>query len=179
MFTFKLKSLVVLFGFLLAIPNISFAYFTTGQTATKINENTLLYTVSYKFNFGKNGGRMPIGAVRGLEFGTSSPYVGYDLLQDSETPVTVEESYSVVLSNAKVVDNEYYVPPGQTASFILVALVHLPPNFVPESTRDYDLSLQVTSLPFTILSEEKEFKNQLNPSELQYYLTPEIDIKVR
>ena len=176
MFTFKLKSLVVLFGFLLAIPNISFAYFTTGQTATQINDNTLLYTVTYKFGMKNAALRMPIGAVRGLEFATTSPYVGYDLLKDSETLVTGGESYSLVLSNAKIQNNEYYVPKGQGATFTLVTLVKLGTD-TASLNDDAKISLQVTSLPFKIISGGKASNNRLNPSELQYYLTPEIDVK--
>lgn len=177
MFTFKIKTLVLFVGVLIIMPNFTFAYFTTGQSATKVNDNTLLYTITYQFGMKNSALRMPIGAVRGLEFGTTSPYLGYELLQDSETPITGGESYSLVLSNAKVVDNEYLIPSGQAAEFTLVTLVHLPDNFVPETTKDYDLSLLVTSLPFTIISDGKKLKNKLNPSELQYYLTPKIDVK--
>lgn len=173
----KTRFLVALLALIALAPQAAFAYFTTDQKAVQINEDTLLYTVTYKFGLEKSELRMPVGAVRGLQFGDASPYVGYTLLQDSETPVTKGDTYSIVLSNMEIVDGEYYVPAGKVGIFTLVTLVKLSPDFISVEERDYNLSMRVTSLPFTMMKDGKEINAQLNPSELQYYTTPELDLK--
>lgn len=174
---FKMNLNILLFVALLAVPQLSFAYFTTAQDAVQINNNTLLYTVTYKFGLPTSDLRMPIGAVRGLQFGDASPYVGYVLLRDGEMEVASGTTSGLVLSSAKVVDNEYFVPKGEVATFTLVTLVKVSDDFVTADVKDYDLSLLVTSLPFTIIKGEAKVSAQLNPSELQYYVTPELDLK--
>ena len=82
----------------------------------------------------------------------------------------------MVLSSAKVENGSYLVQRGEAANFILFALVTLPVIDV-EDEEDYDLALQVTSLPFVMTAVDgTETKGQLNPSELQYYVTPKLDI---
>lgn len=159
------------------IPQATFAYFTTDQKAVQINEDTLLYTVTYRFGLKNSELRMPVGAVRGVRFGDTSPYLGYTLLKDSETPVTKGNTYSIVLSDAKIVDNEYYLPAGKTGSFTLVTLVKLASDLILAKDDDYNLSLRVTSLPFTIIRDGKDIKARLNPTELKYYTTPELNLK--
>ncbi len=173
---FKISLLILLLA-IIVVPSVSSAYFTTAQSAIKLNEDTLLYTVTFKFGFPSSDLRMPIGAVRGLQFGDASPYVGYTLLKDSETAVASGTAAGLVLSKAKIVDNEYFVPKGEVGTFTLVALVKVTDDFVPTDAKDYDLSIQVTSLPFTMIKGKSVVKAQLNPSELQYYITPELDLK--
>ena len=174
--TFKIYFLVLLLAIVM-VPQVSKAYFTTAQEAVKLNEDTLLYKVTYKFGLPKSDLKMPIGAVRGIQFGDASPYLGYTLLQDSETVVASGTTAGLVLSKAKIVDNEYFVPKGEVATFTLVTIVKVSPDLVPVEAKDYDLSMQVTSLPFTIIKDKSEVSAQLNPSELKYYITPELDLK--
>lgn len=176
MLNIKIKFFLLLVA-LVAVPQVSSAYFTTAQSAVKLNEDTLLYTITYKFGLPNRDLRMPVGAVRGIQFGDASPYLGYTLLKDSETAVASGTTVAFVFSNAKIVDNEYFVPKGEVGTFTLVTLVKLSPDFVPVDAKDYDLSLQVTSLPFTMIKDESEIPAKLNPSELQYYITPELDLK--
>ena len=88
--------------------------------------------------------------------------------KDSETLVTVEESYSLVLSNAKVVDNEYYVPPGQPLLFWF-ALVRVASKLCSGLLETMNFT-QVTSLPFKIISGGKASKNQ-PPIPLNFNIT--------
>ncbi len=173
----KIKIFLLALIALVGLPQVSSAYFTTEQTATKIDEDTLLYTVTYRFGFLNRELQMPIGAVRGLEFGTTSPYAGYIIQDDEKNVETGGSAYSIVLSNAKVVGNEYYLPAGKSATFTLVTLLNLTPEMITPKDGDRDLSLLMTSLPFTMMKEGKAMPGRLNPSELQYYVTPELDIK--
>ncbi len=179
----NIKSSVITGIILLAsvLPASASAYFTTDQKAVQINSDTILYTVTYQFGVKAGALRMPIGAVRGLQAGDPSPYVGYTLYSDDKEVVDNGSTYSLVLSDAKVENNEYYVPQGEARSFTLVTLVKLGENFIPAEDKKMDLSLQVTSLPFTMISKKEnmamELGLRLNPTELQYYTTPEIHLK--
>jgi len=164
-YLFPLPVLLVILSML--IPNLTFAYFSTNQTATVINDSQILFTVTYKFGFKKYNGMMPIGAVRGLEFGNPSPYLGYKILDKQGKTVIDGTAYSIVLSDAKVVNNSYYIPKGVLKTFTLVTLYSL-----PKETSINDVSLRVTSLPFMMQNEKKEITTKMNPSELQYYTTP-------
>ena len=82
------------------------------------------------------------------------------------------KSKALVLSNAEIKDGRYYLPKGKSGTFTLVALVDL--NKAP--TKE-NVSLLMTSLPFTMIDKSTKIEAKLNPSELQYYRTPEVDLK--
>ena len=159
-----------------ALPHVSSAYFSTEQHAFKIDDTHVLYTVSYSFGTEKYALNMPVGAVRGLKHGDASPYLGYSLVKNGEEVITDGEATALVLSSTKVENGSYIVKRGEAANFVLFALVTLPAIEV-EDDEDYDLALQVTSLPFVMTAADgTKTKGQLNPSELQYYVTPNLDI---
>jgi len=152
------------------IPQVSSAYLTTSQTATRLNDTTILYTVSYSLGSGVYDMRAPIGATESSA--ELSAYVEYVFLDDG-VEYTEGESAALVLSAASITDAEYIIDRGDGYIFTLVSLLT-----VPADSSDLDLSLQVTSLPFTLISpaDNTENPNRLNDSELQYYVTPAVKI---
>lgn len=170
--THKLKLALGLFVFSCVIsPVAAEAYFTTAQSATKLTDDTSLYTVTYKFGFLNRELYMPITAVRGLA--TSSPAfsVGYDLLTPTNTVVTSGFALGIVLTDdedVEIRDNAYYLPEGRSAEFTLMTVVRTTPG-AQEGT-----SLLMTHLPFTMIKGDEVIKARLNPSELQYYRTPAV-----
>ncbi len=167
--------LVVCGGLVLA-PSATLAYFTTDQSAIQLNENTMLYTVTYRFGMENNGLAMPAGAVRLTDSAsTTSPYVGYEVMVDDTLMPTLGQSAAFVFSSSPIADAEYVVAEGTDAVFVLAVLLTITPEEIATLGNDPDLSIQVTSLPFTIVSDDGERANRLNPSELQYYRTPAID----
>ena len=176
MITFKLKLFIGVFAFTLLLPSTSKAYFTTDQTATRINSETILYTVTYEFGLSGRELYMPIGALRDDNSTTSSPYLKYTLL-DKEDRTDIGKSAGLVFStdeDVEIRDNQYYLAPDKTAKFTLVTLVNLPAD---QLESNLDLSLLVTSLPFTMVKGGTPIPAHLNPSELQYYRTPTISLK--
>jgi hypothetical protein len=69
-----------------------------------------------------------------------------------------------VLSNARLEDGMYVIPKGVAASFTLLVMYT-----IGEGETDTMFRNQVTHLPFTF---DKTEQQKLNPSELQYYVTP-------
>jgi hypothetical protein len=180
-------SLVVL-G-VLSIPTPSQAYLTTSQSAVDLGNEMVLFTVSYKFGFLNREVYMPIAAKRNKDFSDVGTDAGYSILFDGKNDAQATTSKissgvtlnytvlpgkarAIVLSDAEIKDNRYYLPQGKSATFTLVALVDMSNSEAKE-----DISLLMTSLPFTMIKDGAPIEARLNPSELQYYKTPEITLK--
>ena len=161
-----------IFATILLLPQASSAYFTTDQTATRLTENTAIYTVTYKFGLEGRDLYMPIGAQRGTN-GTS-PYLEYKFLNDDDSLFETGTSAGFVFTTDKdveIVENQYYIPAGESAVFTLVTLLTIPQDEIRDNLA---ISLNVTNLPFTMTINGAENKNQLSPSELQHYRTKEL-----
>ena len=188
-----MKLHVFIFGFVvfgaLVLPTQSQAYLTTSQSAVDVGNDMILFTISYKFGFLNREVYMPIAAKRNKEFTDKGTDAGYSILFDGNNNATATSSTfgsgitlnytvlpgkarAIVLSNAEIKENRYYLPKGKNGTFTLVALV----DVSKLKTKD-DISLLMTSLPFTMIKDGKPIEARLNPSELQYYKTPEITLK--
>ncbi len=168
----KLVLGLFVFSFLIT-PAASEAYFSTAQSATKITVDTTLFTITYKFGFLNRELYMPIVTERGLQATSTKFSVGYDLLSEDDETLNAGSATAIVLSGDKDIEiknGRYYLPQGKSAEFTFVALVNTPAN------ETADASLLVTHLPFIMVKEDEEIAARLNPSELQYYRTPEVEL---
>ena len=174
------------------VPSVSQAYSTTAQSAIDLGNNKALFTITYKFGFLNREAYLPILASRNKNFEASGPNAGYTVLFNGKTEAKVASStmqtndvnlklnYSIlpgkakaiVLSDAQIKDGRYFLPKGKSGTFTLVAIV----DMSTIANKD-DMSLLMTSLPFTMIDNGKRMEAQLNPSELQYYKTPTLDLK--
>lgn len=168
-----MKVVGLLFAFLILLsPTASEAYFTTAQSATRLTNDTVMFTVTYDFGFANRDLYMPIMAARSTGADMKSHLVEFSILSDDEV-LTIGTSNALVLttdSDVKIKNGQYYLEPGESASFTLVALLTIP----KEQQLDEKLSLLMTWLPFTMVKDGVEVGARLNPSELQYYRTPEV-----
>jgi len=151
------------------VPGATHAYLTTSQTAVPYGNDKILFTVSYKFGFLNRDVYMPISAVRGLDTNDKSGNLGYGVVVDGVIDVKIGSTTALVLSSAEIKDGRYYLPRGKNGTFTLVAIMDNKP-----AQNAKNLSLLVTSLPFTMVEKGKNYEAQLNPSELQYYVTPKV-----
>lgn len=173
--TQKLKLVVGTFLLVLTLPNASEAYFTTAQSATQINQDTILYTVTYQFGFLNRELYMPIVATRDLATTSNEFKIGYSIL-DGNTPTNLGTAYTVALSDdedIQIKNGQYYLPDKKSAKFTLVTLLKTSPELVAKNP---DLSLLVTNLPFLMVKDGQDIPARLNPSELKYYLTPAVKL---
>ncbi len=181
----------LLLGALIA-PNATHAYKTTAQTAVDLGNGTALFTVSYTFGFLNREVYMPIMADRNKDFDDKGTDAGYSILFNgtNEAKATTSiltsntanaslnytvlpgKSKAIVVSDAEIKDGRYYLPKGKSGTFTMVALVDL-----SKTTQKDDVSLLMTSLPFTMIDNKKRIEARLNPTELQYYKTPEVSLK--
>jgi len=159
------------------LPSLTHAYFTTDQSALKVNDHTALYTITYKFGFEKRDLYMPITAVRDLSVDSDEFKLGYSLVNNGGATTSVGRITALALTDdpdVTIKDNRYFVPAGSAATFTLVAIVDLDQTEI--DNHNLNLSLLVTNLPFLMVRKEDnlEILAHLNPSELQYYITPPV-----
>lgn len=158
--------------FLALLPQVTLGYFTTGQTATKLSNTASLFTIEYAFGWGKNDIYMPIFAERGLAWESTLKKVGYTLREDAKDIATNGKASAIVLSNAPIVDGMYKLEKGKAQKMTLV-VVFTTASTTPET----DYALQVDRLPFYVDKGNKQLQTlQLNPSELAYYVTKEVEL---
>lgn len=154
---------------LLVIPGVSSAYTTSEQTAVQIDETTALYSITYSFGLKSNDLYMPREVVRDQNWKESTSTLGFVVLEDSKRLSAAGSAAGVVLSDAKVTtDGLYYIPAGHAATFTLYVILQTQPTDL-----EADYAIRVTDLPF-LRGDEREHL-YLNPSELQYYQTPETE----
>jgi hypothetical protein len=156
-----------------SIPASSQAYEVTNQTAVRLNDNTLLFTITSRFSFLNYALDMPVSAMRNTEPELTFPNVGYGLFTNDNKPFTAGETYSVVLSDAQLVGDRYKLATSTAGYFTLVTLVKLPDNY---QNTGQEIHLRTTTQPYTIKNQTQEIKSQLTPKQLEPHKTPQIKI---
>lgn len=154
------------------LPQVTLGYFTTGQTATKLSNTASLFTIEYAFGLEKNDIYMPIIAERGLAWESEAKKVGYTLRENGEDIMTNGKATGIVLSSAPIVNGMYKLEKGNAHKMTLLVILTTSST---ESESDY--ALQVDKLPFYVDKGDQGLQTlQLNPSELQYYVTKEVEL---
>lgn len=169
-----MKILHITFGvctalLLVLLPQSSEAYFTTAQTGTQFGETAAIYTIEYAFGLQKNDIYMPIVAERGLGWKSDAHKLGYTI--HSEDGVSTNgTTAAIVLSNAPIVDGMYKIAKGTAQKMTLLVVFS-----TTDALSKENYTLQVDQLPYYVDKGETELKVlQLNPSELQYYVSPAV-----
>ena len=111
---------------------------------------------------------MPVFGERNLPFGAEEDALGYVILEDRFAS-DVGTAEGIVLSNAERVGAMYKIPKGTAAKMTLGIIFT-----IPEDALEADYQLQIQELPF--YAGDDRMYRRLNPSELQYYITPEIEL---
>ena len=165
---------VVFFSFCLFVSSLenTYAYFTKEQSAQRLDDTHILYTVTYDFGSQKSDFLMPILALRSSEYNRELSTLTYEFYNDDEV-YREGSATGIVLSKASIKGQNYFIPRGVAKRFVFVSLLTLP----NKDTDVSNLRLHVTNLPFEMISTKQSLKGQLNPSELKYYVTPTIDEK--
>lgn len=169
----KYISSFALLAFVICLtPQVANAYKTTGQTAVKLTPTTAFYTISYVFGSPSRDTYMPIHTMRDGSNSSDPLTLGYEILEDKKTQTDVGETAAIVLSNAKIVGKNYFIPAGSATKFTLI-------NFfkTDADTPENDYALHVTGLPFTQYNQDNvEINSKLNKYELSYYQTDEVGL---
>lgn len=160
---------IIFAALLLILPASASAYISTGQQAIRVNDTTALFFIEYEFGHESHDLFLPVLAKRGQDHGTEAKTIGFELLEEGSF---VNENASVqaaVISEAPIENGMYKVPKGYATTFRFAAIVTTDPD-----ADEVDYSIQITDLPFYF--DGMENKQQLNPSELRYYRTEEVEL---
>lgn len=178
--------------FVFSVPGITQAYSVTNTSAKDLGNGYALFTVTYKFGFLNREMYMPIVASRNTKYTDTGSNVGYSILINNETGAKAStslmqngemsaslnysilpgKSKAIILSEAEIKDNHYYLPEGKSETFTLIALVDMN-NVVTKN----DISLQMTSLPYIMVDDKEQFQTRLTESELTAYKSPTVSLK--
>ena len=155
---------------LTCLPARTDAYFTTEQSARAISESLGIYSLSFNLSHPSLDIYVPSEVARSS---VAADKIGYDLMAASETVSDFGNLYGVLIGDVdETEDGYYYIPAGRVGSFTLYTIfVH---DYDPEIIAEDDYAMKMTHLPFYF--GEERAKNGLNPSELDKYLTPELDL---
>lgn len=148
------------------------AYFTTGQTQTRLDDNSVLFTIEYAFGYTDKDTYMPVTAVRNLPWKSNEKKIGYKLVDHTGSTTAIGSAKGIVLSNLPIVDLMYKLERGKAHKMTLVVVL-----VVPQDTARNRYKLQVDKLPFYVGTDVSKLATyQLNPSELQYYVTKPVEL---
>lgn len=168
MYTKNISALVIACAFCFFVAQPASAYFTTKQTAVAVTPSTALYSIEYAFGLEDKDIYMPIIAERGLDHGSDEKKLGYTLREDGIEEIKHGKSVAVVFANAPIVDGMYKLEKGKAHTMTLVVVYT-----AGAQTQENEYAVQVDELPYYIASEDGTMQYlKLNPSELQYYITP-------
>ena len=163
---------IVVLGLIILIPKSSNAYFSTHQSAQQFGDK-VLFTVTYQFGTADYDLYMPIMAVRDLGIDNKTNNLGFTILDNKiATSTTAGKTNALVLAKLPIKGDQYFIPHGTRAEFNLITILD-----TKNVANNSNLSLLVTSLPFTMVEPADTVKAHLNPTELQYYVTPKILLK--
>lgn len=157
---------------ILFLPTNTFAYKTTDQTAKRLTPTTAMYSITYVFGSPSRDLYLPIRTIRDGNDNSEVLSLGYEILEDKKTHTNAGETAALVFSNAKIVNNTYFIPAGSAAKFTLVGFLR-----TSVTTPEADYALKVNGLPFTEYNRFGDrIDSALNESELSYYITDEIEL---
>lgn len=166
----KKRIFSILFSALIAAtPLTGHAYLTTSQRAIEIDETTALFFITYEFGNTTKDFYLPVLAVRDQEHGSEVKSVGFSVFEDGEEATDVGATQAIVLADAPLANGMYRVPAGTANRFTLAVILT-----TDEDTPETDYTVAMTDLPF--YSGDELTYMHLNPSELQYYRTPEVEL---
>ncbi len=151
------------------LPQVSAAYEVTSESAVRLNDNTVLFSITYKFGFLNRDLYMPYQTAR--EESVFSDKVSYGFYSEGALLET-GAGPAIVLTDDKdveVLDGQYYLPRGKNAEFTLVGVLRL-----DETAPRNALSMHIGNLPFTMVNGDTKTPGRVLPEELNAYRTDSI-----
>jgi len=155
-----MKMFCAVTALILVTPFTTYAYKTTGQSVTKINDSYALFTIDYTFGFLNRETYLPIVASRGKTAATND--LEYEILGTDNQILKGGVVTALILSGTTIEKNQYYLPKGKNGSFKLVVLLRL------DETLSQRPALQITDIPLVL---EKDSKKTLTTFPTESFAT--------
>jgi hypothetical protein len=160
----KLPFYVALFSIALisALPHSSFAYSTSEQTAVRLSDSHVLFTITYDIGFLNRAAYAPLVA----NTGTIANEVSYSIIASNGNKMYVPSAGFVTAKNAVLENNYYRLQMGKKSDFTLSVIAAIPKS-------DVEHSLKITKLPFILIDKDNTTRlSEFEPSTISDYQTP-------
>lgn len=149
---------------LVAGPSTAAAYGTSEQTAVRLTESHVLFSITYDLGFLNRGTYAPLVANTGRELNE----VHYQIQNEAGAVVPVRSAGFVTATHSEVKNNFHKLEYGKKSDFTLYVIAEIPQT----SAEHY---LQITKLPFILIDKD----NSMNLSgvvadRLPEYKTPAV-----
>jgi len=151
---------------LVLLPQLSLAYEVTDTNVTRLNQDTVLFSITYDFGFLNRDMLTPMRAVQGQD-----QIVNALSYQITSANTVLENVFApaVVLtkdSDVSMQAGQYYLPRGERAEFTLIGLLRL-----ADTDPTNALRLEITHLPYITINGDAQSLGAVLPSELPTYRT--------
>lgn len=118
--------------------------FSGAGEVTRLANNVFMYSETVTLTADEDALSVPIRAVPQMQPGIGSDILKYRTLLDGRAWAGLE-TYAAVVSQTPIENFRYVLPPGETAEFMLVALLVLPDQ--EPIKPDLEVGFDVTSFP--------------------------------
>lgn len=154
---------------LLSSPVSSLAYNTTAQSAVRLTDTHVLFTIDYRLGFMNRAAITPLFAQPGVvpQVGKAAT-IGFSIIDDTGATVTPTAVAGITVAEtpSSIQNMQYTLDYGKNSNFTLLVFAEL-----PKSEREYQL--QVNTLPFYLIdTDQTTTMSQIDASTLKNYQTP-------
>lgn len=154
--------LTAVFALILISPQNSQAASTSAQTAVRLTDSHVLFTITYDIGFLNRATYAPIIANTGL----TQNEVSYSITAADGNKMYVPSAAFITATHAVVENNYYKLAYGKKSDFTLAVIAT-----IPKSETEY--SLTVTKMPFILINKDNSTRlSEYTPTNLANYKTP-------
>ena len=151
-----------LFALALISPQNTFAASTSAQSAVRLTDNHVLFTITYDIGFLNRATYAPILA----NTGKMQNEVSYSITAANGNKMFVPSAGFITATHAVVENNFYKLEYGKKSDFTLAVIAT-----IPKSETEY--SLTINKMPFILIDKDESTRlSEYTPENLKDYKTP-------
>ena len=152
-----------LLAVLVLSPLTSHAYGTSEQTAVRLSDTHVLFTITYKLGFLNRESSLPIIANTGFD-----KDISFVITDQNNSQITANTHSIILRDKAELKNKRYFLPEGKNSNFTLVAVAE-----IPKSDTDTTHQLKIINLPFITIDDDKVAKlGKVDENTLTEFQTP-------
>jgi len=147
---------------LILSPITSHAYGTSEQSAVRLSDTHVLFSITYKLGFINRASSLPLIANT-----SSSKDLSFTII-DNDNNETMIKTHSIILADkSKLKNKRYFLPEGSSSDFTLIVVAEIP----VDDTKKH--KLQITNLPFITIDQGNAVKlGKVDKNTLSEFVTP-------
>lgn len=150
-----------IFALTLISPLSSHAASTSAQSAIRLTDNHVLFTITYDIGFLNRGAYAPL-----LANSTVENAVSYSITAANGNKMFIPSAGFITAKNAELENNYWRLQYGKKSDFTLSVIAQ-----IPKSETEYTLT--INKMPFILIDKDNSTKlSEYTPQNLANYKTP-------